>query len=179
MAFIVPAGTGYTLADAAAARFLAKSGTTIIASAFSAPVNVILGSDQTTTSTSYADITGLSFSVAASTNYFFMAWLIYRSSDVNEGPGFSVNGPASPTLIKYYNFIPQSAAGAVTRSGRDYDIGAVATTTDVADSDVLAYVEGYLRNGSNAGTLALRFRTDVAATITVKAGSVLTYQEVA
>lgn len=174
MAFVIPAGTGYTLADAVAAGFLAKSGSTIIASGFGQVVDVVLGSDQTTASTTYVDCTGLSFSAASGVKYLISFNGIFRSSNVNDGIGLALNGP-STSFFTDANYLPITATASVQRSARAYDQGSAATSVDVADSDVLGQLDALVTT-SAAGTIILRWLSETGATMTMKAGSVLTYQ---
>ena len=138
-----------------------------------------VASDQTSTSTSYADVTGLTMSVSANTTYVFEAYIVWRSSGSAEGIGFAVNGPASPTLLvshagvnasaNYYQFVTIATS---------YDSGAIATT-GAAATDRAAHVRGVITTGASSGTFAIRYRAETggANSATVKTGSTLIMTE--
>lgn len=144
-------------------------------SAGSSPVAGKVASDQTSTSTSYADVTGMTAAVDANTTYIFEAYINWQSSDSTEGIGLAVNGPASKTTLlvhaavnagaNYYGFIAATSA---------YDDGVVATS-GASSTSRAAYVRGMIVTGATSGTLAIRFRAETggANSATVKAGSVL------
>lgn len=179
MAFVIPAGTGITLADSLVG-FLKKSGTTAIASGTSPPTVVILGADQTNSTTSFADVTGLSFSVAAATKYLIYTLAIFQTDTVTTGIKFSLNGPAAASLILFNHSIPTATTSALNRSGRAFDTTAASTGIDIINTSTLITLDAIFVNGANAGTLSLRFASEVdTSVVTVKAGSVLVYQVVA
>lgn len=135
----------------------------------------VLGSDQTTTSTSYADVTGLTAALEADTRYQFEFFVAWKSSSTGEGIGLAIGGPASPATLmaniainstaNYYLFV--SAATAYD-SGPLSNVGAGATSR-------AAHVRGVIVTGAAAGSLALRFRakTGGSNSATIKAGSAL------
>jgi len=144
---------------------------------------IILSADRTNSTSSFADITDLSFSVLASKTYIFEAWLIFQSNTAATGIKFACNGPTSPTAVIMNADIPIALtlyASCVTKASRAYDTGTPSVTVDATNSNLLCKIEGILVNGSNGGTLALRFAIEDAATGTVKilAGSVLRYRQV-
>ena len=138
-----------------------------------------VASDQTSSSTSYADVTGLTASVAANTTYVFEAYIIWQSSGSPEGIGLAVNGPASPTLLvshaaantsaNYYQFITITTA---------YDTGVLATQGAGATNRA-AHVRGVITTGASSGTFAIRYRAETggANSATVKTGSTLIMTE--
>jgi len=64
-----------------------------------------------TFSDSYADVTDLSFSVAANTDYAFNFYVTFQSDATTRGVAFSMNGPASPTAIDYFIHCQYSEPG--------------------------------------------------------------------
>ncbi len=134
--------------------------------------------DRATGSTSYSDVTGLTFAVNASTDYNFSCSLVFQSAATTTGFAFSVNGPASPTFIDYtVNY--QTAANATgsttlmtSRHDTAYNAMAAVLNTIAATTNLRATIEGTISNGTNAGTVAVRFLSEVnASNITVKKGS--------
>jgi hypothetical protein len=136
---------------------------------------VILGSDVQTTATSLADVTGLSFSIEANKNYLVQFFIIFQTAATTTGAFFSINGPASPTLVHALVETPQGSIGTDmyrTQPVIAYNDGATATAIDTANTNRLARITAIIQNGSTAGTLIARFATEVSGSaVTVKAGS--------
>lgn len=134
---------------------------------------VLLGSDVTTTSGSLVDATGLSFSVKANVKYRFHFWLLVQNSNTAAGVELSINGPSVNTNGLAYNvYVPTSATAMVTGFRRAVNTATDGTAVDVADSNLLAEIFGYI-DPSADGTLIVRFSTETATTTTarIKAGS--------
>jgi len=134
--------------------------------------------DRQTTTTAYGDITGLTVPVNANTDYNFSCSLIFQSAATTTGFAFSVNGPASPTLIDYtvsYQTTANATASTALMTVRHdtaYNAMAAVASTIAATTNLRATIEGTLSNGATAGTLAIRFLSEVnASAITVKKGS--------
>lgn len=121
--------------------------------------------------TALADVTGVNFSVLANKNYYFR-FVMKVVSVAGAGIKFDLTGPAAPTGVIYglYGANTVGAAGA-----------AVAFSTAVRNTNAaveeLVVLEGFLRNGANAGTVQLRFAQDAAVVgaSTVRAESFLIY----
>jgi hypothetical protein len=119
--------------------------------------------DRTVTGTAFADVTDMTFSVAASTNYFFRFLVHYTTNATTTGARFAVNGPASPTAVRVGGFLPTGGTAANYGSQSAYDTAIFAATTGPGGTSVFGVIEGVLRNGSNAGTLALRAAAEVVS----------------
>lgn len=158
-------GSAWTvLAPGTAGQVLQTNGASANPS-WDGPITVFKTSDQTITSTAaYTDVTSLSFSVSANTNYTF-SFVVYCVAGAG-GILLAVNGPASPTALTV------GASGTVGQTTYDAVIG---TLTGAAT--LVTALNGYIKNGSNAGTLTLRFRQNAsnAADTTIRAGSYLRY----
>lgn len=124
-------------------------------------------SDQTASSTSFADDSALTFSVAANKTYLFRGSLYYTSG--TGGYKFAVDGPASPTAF---------AAGNVGASaGTTYNVAFVSSTA--SETNMTAF-HGILQNGSNAGSVVIRIAQNAAGTsLSVKKGSHIEWVEIA
>jgi hypothetical protein len=142
---------------------------------------VTLGSDvASTASTSFQNITGLSFSVTSGTTYRFYALLVYTASATTIGLKGSLTSPAI-TLLAYTTRTPLAAAGTATN---DWVNGAATTdaaaitssTSSVTTTGNIMIIEGVIKP-SASGTLQLRFapETATASGIVIKAGSTLEY----
>jgi hypothetical protein len=130
----------------------------------------VVGTNQTNVGTSFEDVTALSFAVTANKTYKWRATISYA---VTTGVSmFSTNGPA--TSINNARFTIATTATANTISNQvAYDAGA-----NVAFSgNGLATADGIFRVTAN-GTWTIRFRNSIAASLTVRAGSILEYEEV-
>ncbi|MFH1683972.1 MAG: hypothetical protein ABIA67_03730 [Candidatus Margulisiibacteriota bacterium] len=139
--------------------------------------NVSLASDVSTTSTSFSNVTGLSFSALANKDYIFEALLIYTTAATTTGIRLGVNGPAAPTAIVGDWKAYRSLTSARVREFQNYNSGTAATASLAGNN--YAGMTGILRNGSTAGTFILRFASEIAgSTVTIKAGSVLRYKKV-
>ena len=136
---------------------------------------VTLGSDVTNSTSTLADVTGLSFAVTAGTIYRFFAMIYYTAGATGTGARFTVNGPASPTLLAYRSFMAVANSGFQITAAL-YDSGS-ATTTSNSPSGNIATVEGIIQP-STSGTLVIRFASEAPGTgndIVAKAGSTLEY----
>jgi len=123
-----------------------------------------------------ADITDLTFAVEANARYALTATLIYQSLLATTGIGFSVNGPASPTSValgvRIVGVRAAATAGAVTSYPiTAYAGGITSIAVEAASTDYIANMDGLFENGATAGTFALQVRAEVAASLTVRAGS--------
>jgi hypothetical protein len=140
-----------------------------------APVFYTLSADVTksTTSPTWGNITGLSFPVEANTNYDIVCQIAAVSAATTTGFGIGWTGPASPTLTSGQFVSPTGgqAIGGTTTEGND--TGNATTGVGVATPQIAAGVfMGMWRNGSTAGTVQMRFRTEVdTSAVTIKAGS--------
>ena len=132
----------------------------------------LLPADRTTTSTDFADVEGLAFPIDAGAEYLFEAFAIFRSGNVLNCLGLAINGPAAPTAVVCWTQIATGLTTMVAGAARAYDSGTPAGLIDSAGANSPASLVCSIRNGANAGTLALRFKSALAlATTTIMAGS--------
>ncbi len=131
-------------------------------------------SDVVRSATSFGDVAGLSFPVAAGKDYYFEFGIIYRSAATNTGINIAVNGPLSPISMTLLVTIPFLWVG----SARVYNFGTPSLSIDTANVDSLAHMHGILRNGPNSGILIARFASSRSGTnVTVGAGSFVRYHQ--
>lgn len=142
---------------------------------------VVLASQQTTTSTTFADLTGLSFSVAINSTYIFDAYIVWQSNDINYGIGFSINGPAGKTYAVATAYIPTAAAGVFIMSIPDYNLPNITSAApQAANTDYISTMRGIIKIGGTSGTLQIVWRSENASgTMTAQIGSTLKYRKVA
>lgn len=131
----------------------------------------LVTSDQTAIGTAFADITQLTFTVAANTSYYFKFCIIAVADATTTGIDVAVNGPASPTKIAYQNRYWNSASSLLHRGSTGYDDNNASGDSSGATQRMYE-VEGVLRNGANAGSLTARIKREaVGSGPDVKAGS--------
>ena len=134
----------------------------------------VLASEITNGTNNYADVTGLSLPMMASTTYEFEFEIIWRTDDASRGVRFSVNGPASPTSVLIYTEIPTTLSAVTVTMQRAYDTSSGTTSIDSANVNCYARCYGTVVNGTTAGNLILRFRrSGGGATIAIEPNSVM------
>lgn len=136
----------------------------------------ILTSTYTNATTTASNITGLSFSAKASTNYTMDCSLYYQGSAGTAGLDITVTGPASPTSV-FYSYEEDATATTVQESvANAFSTKLVGAAAVTATTNLPAHVTMGLRNGSNAGTVQVQGSATGAGTVTVQAGSFCTLQ---
>ena len=113
--------------------------------------------------TVFADVTDLTFPVSANTNYRFRFLVHYTTNATTTGARFAINGPAAPTALRVGGILPNGSSAVNAGSQTAYDTAIFLGTTGPGATGVLGIIEGVLRNGINAGTLALRFAAEVTS----------------
>ncbi len=131
-----------------------------------------LSSDVSKTATTWSDVTGLTFAVAANTSYEMTCNLIYRAAATTTGIGFALNGPSTPSIVAG-QFTSNSSATALNgRSFIAYNGTGKTTGVTTANTDTYGLFTAYFKNGTTAGTLALRYSSEVSgSSVTVRSGS--------
>lgn len=133
----------------------------------------VLAADFTTTSTSLADVTGMTIPVGAGETWNIYFAGFYTSSATTEGALFSLNGPTASTID--FSFEWRTGATGLNNSfTTSYDGGTVSTAGPGAAATWSW--RGTARVVTTAsGTLALRFKTENggAASATIKGGAVM------
>lgn len=156
---------------------LSISGTTLTATGGAGGfTGVELTSDWSTTdNTTLQSITGLSFSMAANTNYLIEAYLIYTTTASATGSEFGASGPTSPTRVNLQGYSANTAAAESNNVVTAF--GSIIANANGSTSNRPARIVGVVRNGANSGTFQLqgKVETAVSGTLTVKTGSVLAY----
>ncbi len=137
--------------------------------------------DVTNSTTTFANVTGLTFAMDPNKDYIFEAWLIFQSNTAGTGIKFAVNGPPSPAAVVMLAHIPIALtlyASCVTLASRAYDTGTPSVSVDTINANLLCKIDGIIRNGVNAGTFAIRFAAETTGTVKIVTGSVLRYRKV-
>lgn len=140
-------------------------------------VNVQLKADgdQANSTTSYADISDLTFEVGADSTYVAQWVLVCSSASGVVGFQLAVNGPASPTAVTVTITGFTGVSSPVTTTVNGYDTGLDLTTSPGA-TRVQCTIRMTLRNGANSGVVAARLRSSSGGTaVTVHDGSSVVY----
>jgi len=126
------------------------------------------------TANTMQDVTGLSFAVTLNQTFWFRASIAYTAAATTTGSRWSINGPASPTLLAYKSeYSLTTTTNTVNEGVAAYDSPAAASASSAATTANIAIVEGIIRP-SSSGTVIVRFASEVAASaIVAKAGSLL------
>lgn len=132
--------------------------------------------DQAFATATLANVTDLSFAVAASQDYYFKFAVMFTSTTTTSGLALAVTIPASPTAFSYAvsftsltgNVATNIQGSAAASAGKVQTASATAAATAY-----MAIVEGILSNGVNAGTLQLQASEGggTVASQTIKKGS--------
>ena len=173
-------GVGFNvIANSGAIKQSINQGNNTIGSALTA---VVLGSDVTNNNAvanTIQDVTGLSFAVVSGNTYVFEFNIIYTAAATTTGSRWSINGPASPTILCYTSEY-SLAATTTTRNANNisYDLPAASNATSAGTTTGnQANIYGIIRPSAN-GTVIARFASEVlSSAIVAKAGSVCYYQQ--
>jgi len=136
------------------------------------PTMLYKSSAQTAIGTAYADISSLTFSVAASKTYAFEFFIIADADATTTGIDVACNGPTIGAGTINYEQTYWTAAGTfVTVQATAYDNN-TASAASPGTTTRIYKVSGILVNGANAGTLAARIKREaVGSGPNVRAGS--------
>lgn len=131
----------------------------------------ILAATFTTVGTGFETVTDLSFAVTANKTYKWRATLNHFNA--TSASTFSITGPASPTF-NVYRFTASNAATTNTVfNGTAYDTG----TNSAFSSNGVTTADGMIRVISN-GTVSIRIRSAAGGGISLRAGSIIEFEEV-
>jgi hypothetical protein len=168
-----------TLPDPGAAANLVMAAN-VPASLQTAPQTVYAAAGYTNATTTFSNITGLSFAVAANTSYHAVCYLTWNPGGATTvGPKYIWTGPASPTAVTAGGILSKtvttnsnlSVAAASFATTLD---DAVAVTASITQTDTLTLG---LVNGANAGTVQLQAALHSASgTYTLSQGSYCSIQ---
>ncbi len=128
----------------------------------------------TNATTTFSNVSSLSFPVAASQSLHAMCRVTWQGSAGTTGPKYQFTGPASPTSVAIgMNSIVTAttviAASATALSTAVANTGTVTTATNFTDT-----VDIGLINGTTAGTVQLQAAANGAGTLTIQPGSYCT-----
>jgi hypothetical protein len=128
--------------------------------------------DQTFSATTLANITDLSFPIAANEKVLGRAVLFFTSAAATTGAKFGLSGPSSPTAMISSAHVMESVTA--TRTGGLTAYGQIVAGANAVVTPAIneAIIEFNIENGANAGTVNLQAATEVAnSNVIVKRGS--------
>lgn len=131
--------------------------------------------DESKSSTSLADSTGMGFAVLANKVYKFRYVVFFNTNDPSVGIKLSVNGPAG--TYRFGGYMPVSA-GSGAGNAATFNSGGVADSAAFSGqtgpgtgSNPAAVLEGIAAIGGTGGTLILRHGSETATATTILANS--------
>lgn len=131
-----------------------------------------LTGDVSNNTTTLADVTGLNFAILANTDYVLECDVTYQTAAIGTGIRISLNGPAAPSQLSASFMTPITATTLGGTSLAAYNGGTATTGVAAANTNTNGQFRAMLRNGATAGTLQLRFNSEVGASnVTIKAGT--------
>jgi hypothetical protein len=140
---------------------------------------VRLAADVTNNTTTLANVTGLAIALAANSTYAIDARVMFQTAATNTGLRLTQTVPSGATHVAQWN-TPTSLTARTLANQRAADTGAASTGVDVANANTLATGSFLVITGATAGTLQIRFASEVGGSnAVVKAGSNLVAIKVA
>lgn len=129
--------------------------------------------DQSNSSnTTLADVTDMAWAMAVSGEYVLEVICFVVSAATTTGLVLALNGPASPTAVQYSMESPTSGTAGFHSGATAYETALVATGVLSTTLPQAVRLWGHIRNGSNAGDLQLRMRSEVSGSnTTIRRGS--------
>lgn len=132
---------------------------------------VALTADVSTSGTAYVDVPGLSFPVSPNTRYVFDFHLYLTSAIATTAPRLALNGPASPTALRYAVEQVTTSTASHNSSQTAYDTNTNPNTGPGATAQPCR-IHGVIEVGATGGTVVLRLSSEIAASaVTVLRGS--------
>jgi|GEM_PF-6457390 len=132
------------------------------------------GLDVTNSTVTPADLPFLAFPIAANEAVNFIAYIHSFAAALTTGIGISATGPAAPTAVSLTLLSGSGAGTAMSIGVAAFATRAITTGHASITLPQLTIVHGAIVNGANAGTVQLRFDSEVAASlVTVRRGALL------
>lgn len=130
-------------------------------------------SDQSESSnTTLANVTDLAWPMIASAEYVLEVICFVVAAAATTGLVLALNGPASPTAVQYSMESPTSGTAGFHAGSTAYETALVATGVVSTTLPQAVRLWGHIRNGSNAGDLQLRMRSEISGSnATIRRGS--------
>ncbi len=128
-------------------------------------------SGQSTASTSYVDMTGISVSLAANKTYRVTLYVLAECSNTSGGINISLNGSAAASYVGLQYAGVQASGNLAINSGNSYDNTTNQPTgVPAANTVYLTKLEAVIVNGASASTLTGRVRRGgTTGSVTIRA----------
>jgi hypothetical protein len=135
--------------------------------------------DEAFSTTNFADVADLSILLAPNSHYEFEAYGGYTAALATTGAQVSVNGPASPNLVRFIGYVSESVTSDRKGAGANYDV-AIAGTGSAGATALPWGLQGSISTGATGGLFTVRARSEVAGSaVTILRGSILKVSAVA
>jgi hypothetical protein len=131
-----------------------------------------LTSAYTNATTTFSNVTGLAFAVAANANYRVRCDLDYQTSATTADLKIQWTGPATPTAVTYDFKADLTATTSATDSvATAFSTSLAGTGTPTTATNLPMTLSLTLINGANAGTVQLQAAATGTGTVTIIPGS--------
>jgi hypothetical protein len=135
--------------------------------------------DQANSTVNFSDVTDMAMAMEASTDYFAYWDLFVTAAATTTGLVIGVNGPASPTSVKLAMVSPTGATAIFAGGATAYETAVTATGVISTTVPTLVSVAAHIRNGTTAGNLQLRMRSEInASAVNILRGSRMQMQRI-
>lgn len=169
-----------TLPDPSATRYLRINSNNSVSALTLAELKADIGvggyaaltSDFTGSGTAYQNITGLSFAVTSGKTYKWRATIIVVATGTTNGM-LSTNGPSGTTTYRFT--IGTGATTNVINNGSANNTG---SAVSMSTTQRIATADGIYQATAN-GTVSMSVISSVSGLLTIKAGSVIEFEEIA
>lgn len=132
---------------------------------------VRLAADVSNSSTTLANVSGLLLALDANSTYQIEGRVVFQSAATTTGIRLTQTVPAGAVVVAQWS-TPTSLTAATLANQRAADAGAASTAIDTANANTLATVSMVVNTAANAGSLQIRFASEVATSaVVVKAMS--------
>jgi hypothetical protein len=168
-----------TLPNPSAVRYLRINGDNTVSALTLSELKSDLGigvatltSDFITSGTAYQNITGLSFAVSAGKTYKWRATIIIVATGIVNGM-LSTNGPTGTTVYRF-----TIGTGGTTNTINNGSANNTGSAVSISTTQRIASADGIYIATAN-GTVSMSVIASVNALVTIKAGSIVEFEEVA
>lgn len=134
---------------------------------------VVLSATYTNATTTFSDVTGMSWPILANTNYALTCQFMWQGSAGTAGPKFQLTGPASPTntMLTLTSAVTATTTIYAANGGAAFSTPIANTGTVTSTTNFPAMLNAGIINGVNAGTLKVQSASNGVGTLTHQAGS--------
>lgn len=133
---------------------------------------VVMGSNFTTSSATYVDLTGLAVTLDANSTYWISIVVPYSTPSSSTGTGLSLTCTNSPTLISASRSNQSATSAAVAANVNGNDVGSITTTVTAGSTNYVHVLTGVIVTSGSSSVVQARFaRGGTSNTCTAYAGA--------